>query len=108
MPSAKQKEQNPYNLTKISTRSVARVIVLDRITNEMEGDLPAIRETIDELQGSEGEALVQILFNQYFGIKEGAEADERVLDACPECIRVEDLQEQLIFLLQVVCACEDC
>jgi len=99
------------NLKEVSTNSVARVIVLDTIENTFDGNLFEIQQTLlklqeilAKLQSPEGQILVQILFNQYLGVEESDEADERVLDACPECIELEDLHNQLINLLRVVCA----
>lgn len=104
-------EVSSVDLKEVSTNSVARVIILDTIENtfdnnlfEIQQTLLKLQETLAKLQGPEGQILVQILFNQYLGVEESDEADERVLDACPECIELEDLHNRLINLLQVVCA----
>ena len=104
MSSSEQKTTIAINLKQISARSVARVIVFDTITNNLEGSLPAIEQTLDKLQGPEGQVLVLTLFNQYLGMGENDEADERVLDACPASFEVEDLHAQLICLFKILCA----
>ena len=102
MSAEEQETSIAVNLEQISVRSVARVIVFDTINNISEIDLPAIEQTLDELQGPEGQVLVLTLFNQYLGLGENDQADERVLDACPECIEVEDLHAQMILLFEIL------